>query len=206
MKRLFKNKYFQIVSLIIVVALVIGVTAYWKISSASVYIDKSEIAAPQITLSPTASGIIQRILVNPGDQVNANTVVAQVGNELLKAQTAGIIVSTNNSIGTLANPGQTIVTMIDPSRLRAVGHLDEDKGLSNIHIGEPAIFTVYAFGSKKYNGIVDEVSPTARANDVVFSISDKRATQVFDVKIRFDQSAYPELKNGMSARLWVYTQ
>jgi hypothetical protein len=53
-------------------------------------------------------------------------------------------------------------------------------------------------------GIVDEVSPTSRASDVVFNISDQRPTNQFDVKVRFDPSEYPELKNGMSARIWVY--
>ena len=205
-KRLSKNKTAQLVTGIVFVLLVILGTAYWKINSSRVYIDKSDVQAPQINLAPTAAGIVQHILVNVGDHVDANTVVAQVGNELLKTQTAGIIVSTNNSIGTLAAPGQTIVSMIDPSRLRVIGHVDEDKGLSDIHIGEPAVFTIDAFGSKQFNGVVDEVSSTARSTDVVFSISDKRPTQVFDVKIRFDQNLYPDIKNGMSARLWIYKQ
>ncbi|MEI6057833.1 MAG: efflux RND transporter periplasmic adaptor subunit [bacterium] len=205
-KRLSKNKTAQLVTGTVFVLLVILGTAYWKINSSRVYIDKSDVQAPQINLAPTAAGIVQHILVNVGDRVDANTVVAQVGNELLKTQTAGIIVSTNNSIGTLAAPGQTIVSMIDPSRLRVIGHVDEDKGLSDIHIGEPAVFTIDAFGSKQFNGVVDEVSSTARSTDVVFSISDKRPTQVFDVKIRFDQSLYPDIKNGMSARLWIYKQ
>lgn len=206
LKRLARNKTARIIIAIICIGLVIGGTAYWKITSARVYIDEANITAPEITIAPTTAGIIQHILVNPGDTVAANTVVAQVGNELLKTQTAGIIVNTNKSIGTLATPGQMIVSMIDPTELRAVGHLDEDKGLSDIHVGEPAIFTVDAFGSKEYVGVVDEVSPTAQSSDIVFSISDKRPTQVFDIKIRFDQSLYPELSNGMSARAWVYKQ
>lgn len=205
-KRIAKSKIARIIGAVVFILIVIVGTAYWKITSSRVSIDKSEIAAPQINLSPTASGIIQHIFVNVGDSVNANTVVAQVGNELLKTQTSGIIVSTDNSIGTLANPGQTIVSMIDPSKLRVVGHVDENKGLSDIKVGNPAIFTVDAFGSKQYNGIVDEVSSTARSGDIVFSISDKRATQVFDIKVRFDQNLYPEIKNGMSARLWIYKQ
>jgi hypothetical protein len=29
--------------------------------------------------------------------------------------------------------------------------------------------------------------------------------QKFDVKVAYDQAQYPQLKNGMSARIWVYT-
>ncbi len=71
-------------------------------------------------------------------------------------------------------------------------------------VGDPAAFTVDAFGSNRYQGIVDEVSPTSRASDVVFDISSQRPTNEFDVKVRFDPTKYPELKNGMSARIWVY--
>jgi multidrug resistance efflux pump len=93
--------------------------------------------------------------------------------------------------------------MIDPAQLHVVGHLDENKGLDRIAVGQYATFTVDAFGSKQYSGIVDEVSPEARSGDIVFTISDQRQEQVFDIKVRFDTTKYPELKDGMSARIWV---
>jgi hypothetical protein len=40
----------------------------------------------------------------------------------------------------------------------------------------------------------------------VFNISDERPTNQFAVYVRFDPAQYPQLKNGMSARIWVYTQ
>ena len=40
-----------------------------------------------------------------------------------------------------------------------------------------------AFGSKEFSGIVDEISPTARTGDIVFSISSKREINEFNVKI-----------------------
>ena len=46
--------------------------------------------------------------------------------------------------------------------------------------------------------------PTAESSDVVFTVSDQRQEQNFDVKIKFDTTLYPELKNGMSAKIWVY--
>jgi multidrug resistance efflux pump len=95
---------------------------------------------------------------------------------------------------------------MDPSTLRVVGQVDENKGLADVHVGAPVRFTVDAFGAKEYLGVVDEVSPTAHAGDVVFNISDQRQVQTFDVKVRFDTAAYPELKNGMSAKIWIYKQ
>ena len=182
----------------------IGGFTYWKINSARIYIDKSELSAPLINLGPQTSDILQDVYVQEGDQVAANTLVARVGDQLIKTQVSGEIVSVAKRIGERIAPGETVVVMLNPDDLRVVGQIDEDKGLSDIHVGNRVVFTVDAFGSKEYEGFVDEVSPTSHQSDVVFNISDKRQTNQFDVKVRFDVNAYPELKNGMSARIWIY--
>ena len=137
----------------------------------------------------------------------ADQPVAEVGSEIVKAKTNGQIVTVDENIGEYENAftGQAIVaTMVDPTQLRVVGYLDENKGLSDVRVGDLAAFTVDAFGSKQYQGIVDEVSPSSRQADVVFNISNQRPTNEFDIYVRFDPAKYPELKNGMSARIWVY--
>ena len=66
------------------------------------------------------------------------------------------------------------------------------------------MFKVDAFGSKKYYGVVDEISPTSKESGIAFNISDKRETKEFNISVRFDNAAYNELKNGMSAKIWIY--
>ena len=88
--------------------------------------------------------------------------------------------------------------------MRIVGRLEEDKGLKDVKVGQRVVFEVDAFGTKQYEGIIDEVSPTSRASDVVFNISDQRQENEFNVKARFNLSQDPELKNGMSAKMWIY--
>lgn len=193
----------------LVVVFGVGGGLYYYVSSKTVYIDLSQIQAPLINLSPTNSGVLQAMYVNPGDTVTANQPVALVGNQVVEAQTAGLIVSTNNNIGQYMNTltGQgTVATMINPTQLRVVGNLDENKGLNNIKVGDPATFTVDAFGNQQFKGVVDEVAPTSEQSSVVFNISDQRPTNQFAVYVRFDPNQYPQLKNGMSARIWVYTQ
>jgi multidrug resistance efflux pump len=203
-KNFFRNPLFiGTLAVVIIIVAVVGFS-YLKASGSSIYTDKAEVSAPATNLAATMSGTLEEVFVNPGDTVAANTVVARVGNELIKTTSAGIITSADTSIGKIFNPGETIVSMINPDTLRVVGHIDENKGFSDIQIGEHAIFTIDAFGSKKFDGIVDEISPTSRAGDVVFNISDKRATKQFDVKIRFNTAEYPEIKDGMSAKLWIY--
>lgn len=191
-------------AVILVIAIIGSVTAYFIYAQSRVYIEKAEIAATEINLSSRAGGTLEEVMVKAGDQVNENQVVARVGDDLVKAKAAGIVTNVNNNIGKNFAPTETVVTIIDLKDLRVVGHLDEDKGLSNVHVGQRATFQVDAFGSKKYIGVVDEVSETSRTSGVAFSISDKRATKQFDIKVRFNIGQYNELKHGMSAKLWIY--
>lgn len=197
----------KILIAILVALIAIGGSAgliYLNITSGRIYVEKSQISAPQIDLAPQTPGALQEIYVQAGDAVQANAPVARVGDELIKAKVGGTIISINNNIGKIFNPGETVVSMIDPQELKVIGQIEEDKGLKDLRVGQRAMFTVDAFGSKQYYGTVDEVSPTSRNSDIVFSISDKRQLSEFNTEIRFNVDQYPELKNGMSAKLWIY--
>ncbi|MBU6414726.1 HlyD family efflux transporter periplasmic adaptor subunit [Patescibacteria group bacterium] len=203
-KRMVRNVWVATgIAVFIIVGGFAGV-AYWNVSNSRVAIDKAEISAPIIELAPQNSGILQEVFVREGDEVPANASVAQVGNELVKTKVDGVVISVKNDIGKIFNRGEAVVTMIDPTDLRVEARIEEDKGLKDIHVGERAVFTADAFGSKEYEGVVDEVSPTSLESGVVFTISDKRAVKEFVVKVRFDRDLYPELKNGMSAKIWIY--
>jgi multidrug resistance efflux pump len=180
--------------------------AYLAVSQRTVYIDQSSIEAPVVDLSSTQGGVLRALDVQAGQVVTPGTVVAQVGVELIKATAGGLVIATEGDVGDQVAPGATVVEMIDPNSLRVVGELDENKGLDLIKVGDPVTFTVDAFGGQQFTGVVDEISPTANASGIVFNISNQRQTQQFDVKARFDVAAYPQLKNGMSARMWVYVQ
>jgi multidrug resistance efflux pump len=182
----------------------IGALAYLGVESQRVYIENSNIEAPSIPLAPTTNGTLQQVYVSVGDEIPANTVVAEVGTELIKSTIAGQIITTDTDIGSQIAAGTPVVTMIDPTKLRVDGQLDEDKGLANVAVGDRAIFTADAFPGKTYEGVVSEVSPTSQASDVVFKVSDQREEQIFDVYVAYDANKYPELKNGMSAKIWVY--
>ena len=202
--RMIKDARIIIIALVIIAAAAAGGVFVLLKASNQIKIDDSSIAAAEIDLAPTEGGALEAVYVNEGDRINADTVVARVGNELIKSKIAGVVIMAREDIGKLVAPGEKVVSMIDPSDLRVVGRLAEDKGLQNVSVGQRATFTVDAFGGRVFNGIIDEVSPTSREGDVVFSISDQRQEQEFNIKVRYDVSAYPELKNGMSAKLTIY--
>ena len=184
-------------------ALILG-GFYLYLASSRINIENCFVEAPIVALSPKNGGTLEKIYVNEGDTVQENQVVAEVGQELVKTTDAGIIVKADNSIGNFFAPGSPVVSMIKPTDLEVVAQVDEDKGLTDIQVGQAAFFTVDAYGAKQYQGIVDEVAPSSRQSDVVFNISSQRQVKQFNVKIRFDSSRYPELKNGMSAKAWIF--
>lgn len=194
--------------LVIVGFVVAGIVTgmYIFLSKDRIYVEKSQISAPMIGLSVRSGGKLERLFVNPGDTVTEDQVIAQVGGELIKTKERGTVISAENEIGKTYFPGEAVATVVRPEDLRVVAQVEEDKGLSGIRVGQRVFFTVDAFGSKRFEGVVDEVSATSRQGDVVFNISSQRQVNEFNVKIRFDTVGYPELKNGMSAKSWIYTE
>ena len=204
-KSVFSKPWVQSLTGIIILVLLLAGFLVWRVTAGKIKTDNASIDAPIINLSPSTLGSLEDIYVNVGDNIAANTQVAKVGNEIITSKVNGIVVSVNHQEGQIFTPGQPVVSMINIDEERVVAKIDENKGLENIKIGQSVIFTVDTFGSKNYEGIIDEISPISNESGAVFSISDKRATKQFDVKIRFDTKKYPELKVGMSAKITIFT-
>jgi multidrug resistance efflux pump len=194
------------VEIVIAVLLVISIAGvvYWQDFQSKIYVEKAEISAPIISLGPKTPGILEKIYVREGDSVSRGQRLALVDNQTIEAKTSGIIVGVKNMPGGIVTSQDAVVSMIDPSQLCVLGRIQEDKGLKDIHPGQKVVFTVDAFGQKQYQGTVESVGMTSHQSDIVFSISDKRQEKEFEVKALFDSNAYPELKNGMSAKMWIY--
>ncbi len=200
----FLKPWVQTVTGVVTILVLFIVFVFWRILSNEIKIENSFVDAPIINLSPTTTGILDEVYVKVGQEIGPNTSVAKVGNETIMSKVGGIVVSVNHQEGQLFAPGSTVVSMINPFEERIVGKIDENKGLSDIKVGQVATFTVDAFGNKKFLGIVEQINPTSDQSGVVFSISDKRQVKQFDVKIRFDIKAHPEFKQGMSAKITIY--
>lgn len=183
-----------------------AIAAYFIVSKGRVSIDTASIQAPLINLTSAMPGRLDTVYVHTGDVVAANQPVALVGAQTITSKVAGLIVDVNGAVGASIPAGATVVTMIDPSQMRVVGRIDENKGFTQIQIGDPITFTVDAFDGQTFTGVIDEVAPTSNQSGIVFNISSQRQVQQFDVKARFDTSAYSQLRNGMSARMSIYTR
>jgi len=204
---LFRNKKFlKRFFIVLVILFIIGSYIVYEKIADRVFIDDSLIQAPIITLSPTASGRVQEMDVNEGQYVQKGDQLAIVGSETIRAATDGLIVSAPDITGSTTSIQTPLIQMINPIDIRVAGTLDENKGLDQIKVGQVVSFTIDAFPGKTYWGYVDEVAPTAKTSQLSFSISSERPTQQFIVYARFNSAKYPEIKNGMSAKMTVYTK
>jgi len=206
-KNIFKDKASRRVFIIIVVliAVLAGYT-YYLSSANKVFIEDSLINAPIISISPDAPGKVIDDYVTEGNMVKKGDSLALVGTQTLKAYTDGLVISVDNEKGSIASAQIPVIQMVDLSTMRVDGTIDENKGLNDVKVGQVASFTVDALPGDTFWGYVDEISPTAKQTQLAFSISSTRPTQQFDIYVRYDSYSHPEIKNGMSAKITVYTK
>lgn len=186
--------------------LIVGGYLFYQTKTARVSIDNSVIEAPDINIVPSTAGKLRDIPVHEGEQVEKGDALATIGSNVIRSDSDGIVTSINQDTGSSVSPAAPIMKMINPDHLRVDGTIDENKGLDQVKVGQVASFTVDAYPGKIFWGYVDEISPSAKATSVSFSISSERPTQQFEVYVRYDSHKYPQLKNGMSAKITVYTR
>lgn len=209
MKKIIEKLKNPAVSNILIIITIVGLVLgggffYLKEMKNRIKIESSLVSAPLISVVPTAAGKLQKVLVVEGQKVKKGDALALVGSEVLRAYNDGVVVETSKLIGSLVNSQVAIVKLIDVNQMRIVGALDENKGLNQIKVGQTASFTIDALPGKTFWGYVDEVAQTAKQTSLSFSISSERPTQQFEIYVRFDANKYPEVKNGMSAKMTVF--
>jgi multidrug resistance efflux pump len=203
---MFSKPWAQSVLALVLVFGALGGFLYWQTTKNEVYIENSYLDAPIVSVSATSPGVLNEIYVKEGDKVIANQAVALVGSEIIYAKEGGTVSSAPKVSGGYYAPGQNIASIVVAEKMRVVGSLEENKGLDRIAAGQRVTFLVDAFPGKTYEGTVDEVSPVSADTGVIFSISDKRPTKKFSVYVNLNSDAYPELKSGMSAKIYVDTR
>lgn len=203
---MFSKPWAQSVLALVIIFGMLGTFVYWLSIKNIVYVENSYLNAPVTNVSATAAGTLNEIYIKEGDSIVANQAVALVGSQIVYSKESGLVTSAPKVIGDYYNPGQTIVSIVVNSKMRVVGSLEENKGLENVVSGQRVTFVVDAFPGKTYEGTVDDVSPVSNDTGVVFSISDKRPIKKFNIYVNFNTNAYPELKSGMSAKLYINTK
>lgn len=178
---------------------------FYQKTQGRINIDNSQMSAPLISVAPLSPGKLVELDVTEGHSVKTGDVLAVVGTETIRAQNDGLIVLATNQVGGNVSSAQPLIQLIRTQDLRVAGTIDENKGLDQVQIGQAVSFTIDALPGKTFWGYVDEIAPMAKQTQLAFSISSERPTQQFQIYARFDSNSNPQIKNGMSAKMTVYT-
>jgi multidrug resistance efflux pump len=206
LKMLKKPNVLRPLLVVIVSVLLTGGIYFYVTTESRVSIENSLISAPVTVVTSTMPGVLKEVYVTEGQQVAKGDKLATVGTTVVYAFSEGVVTEVDKQIGSVASTSTPIVKLVDKNEMRVDGALDENKGLDRIKVGQVVSFTVDALAGKTFWGYVDEVSPTAKQTQAAFSISSERPTQQFEVFAHFDTSANPTIKNGMSAKMTVFTK
>lgn len=203
----FKDKKFRRLFILValIVLLIVASFTYEK-KIGRVQIDDSLVNAPIASIAPASPGVLKQIYVYEGENIKKGQAIANVGDQTIYANDDGLVVMANQALGSVVSTQNPVAQMINPDQMRIDGTLDENKGLDEIKVGQAVSFTVDALPGQTFWGYVDEISPTAKQTQLSFSISSTRPTQQFDIYAKFDAKTYSEIKNGMSAKMTVYTK
>ncbi len=209
MKRqhIFKNTLaLRIMGGMFFIILCLSLYVFYEKTTGRIHIDNSVVQTPIINVAPSLSGKVQEIDVKEGQMVENGDTLAIVGSEILRANTDGMVISASDLTGSTVVAQTTLIQMIRPVNMRIAGTIDENKGLNDIKVGQVVSFTVDALPGKTFWGYIDSISPSANSQTFSFSTSSERSTQKFTVYARFDSASHPAIKNGMSAKMTVYTK
>lgn len=209
MKNLFEKiknpKILRVLVTVILLALVTVGYLYYQLTQGRVFIDDSLVSGSISTIAPLSAGTLQELDVYEGQHITKGQPLAIVSGQTLYSNEDALVIQANNQLGGIVSSVNPIAQLIDTNTMRIAGTIDENKGLDQIKVGQVVSFTVDALPGQTFWGYVDEISPSAKQSALAFSISSERPTQQFVVYARYDGTKYQEIKNGMSAKMVIFT-
>ncbi len=116
---------------------------------------------------------------------------------VIVAPVSGVVLRKNLEMGETANPGVSILTLVDPNDLWLRAYVPETE-IARIKVGQPARIKVDAFKDRAFSGRIVDIASEAEFTPKNVQTQKERVNLVFRIKIGVDN---PEgtLKPGMPA-------
>jgi multidrug resistance efflux pump len=204
---------------------------YYYNSTHFVWTDNAQISGSIIQVGAMNAGEVTNVLTDVGQPVQNGQVVAKVSVPQTMAMTAsgaprvgfsttqnqvvdvtaplsGVVVARNADPGSTVAPGQSIVAIVDPTKLYVIANVNETD-LGRIRIGEPVDVTIDSL-NVTLPGRVEAITPASAAS---FSLIPQQNTsgnyskvvQVVPIKVSVDYGSYP-LVVGSSVEANIHVQ
>ncbi|AJH01143.1 hemolysin D [Clostridium beijerinckii] len=139
---------------------------YWYENAYYVSTEDARVNADFVSVTPQISGKLLELNVDEGDKVTKNEILARqemnnlpdtsVEQSLVRAPIDGIIVKKQGTVGELLSTGQTLITLVDPTKLYISANIEETK-LEKVKVGQPVDITIDEYDSQKFSGKVKTI-------------------------------------------------
>jgi multidrug resistance efflux pump len=220
-----RSRRSRLVALALAVIVLLAGAVWWRVALFSSsqqpqpLVASGTAEADEVLISPKISGQLVALPAIEGSDVRAGDVVAQLDDSLIKLQmrmadevallqlqiqakdytlrspTSGVITHVPMKVGEVVVPGETIVTVANPSHLKVTVYIPE-RNLGTVRAGQPVRVTADPFPDRAFDGVITSINEQAEFTPRNVQTKADRLNLVFGVQI---DVANPDgaLKAGM---------
>ncbi|MBE6068369.1 MAG: HlyD family secretion protein [Clostridium lundense] len=190
-----------IIGILMVMLVALGgiVYYYWYQNTNYVSTEDARVSADFVSVTPQVSGKLLELNVDEGDKVTKNEILASqdmnglpdtsVEQSLVRSPINGVVVKRQGTVGELLSPGQTLITLMDPSKIYITANIEETK-LGKVKVGQPVEITIDQYSSKKFTGKVKSIGEVSNSALSLLSSSTSgtftKVVQRISIKIELD--------------------
>jgi multidrug resistance efflux pump len=211
-----KRKILIIAILVAIVAALGGIGFYyWYENTYYVSTEDARVNADFVSVTPQISGKLLELNVGEGDKVTKNEILARqemnnlpdtsVEQSLVRSPIDGIVVKKQGTIGELLSTGQTLITLVDPSKLYISANIEETK-LGKVKVGQAVDITIDQYDSEKFSGKVKSIGEISNSAISLLPSSTGTFTKVVQrvpIKIELD-SVNEKILPGTNAVIKIH--
>lgn len=190
-----------IVGILITIVVALGGIAsyYWYENTYYVSTDDARVSADLVSVTPQIAGKLLEMNVAEGDTVTKNEILGRqdmnglpdtsIEQSLMRSPINGIVVKKQGTVGELLGAGQSVITLIDPSKLYITADIEETK-LGKVQVGQTVDITIDQYDSKRFTGKVKSIGEVANSALSMLPASTSatftKVVQRISVKIQLD--------------------
>ena len=163
-KKSIKGKVIGLLVLALILAGGAGVGFYFVNQSANyLTTDNARVTTTLFHISANAPGTLERFSLYEGQPVSENDVLGWVENgEPLRSPVNGTVIHTTAVQDQTVSPMEPLAVIADTNRLHIQANIEE-KDITRIQLGQPAIVTIDGLGNQQFNGYVSEIGRITQA-------------------------------------------
>ena len=183
-----------------------GITVFMLQRTPHVSTGNARVTTDLITVMAMTPGKLERFTLYEGRPVHEGEILGWIQHgESFRSPVDGIVVNTNVTLGQYILPMTVLATIADTSNMHIQANIYETN-IQNVRLGQPVTVTIDAFGSRRFNGYVSNIS---RINQVelagmpvaLFTGTFRRFTQNVPVRIHLTDDVNLVYVLGASARV-----